>query len=1229
MGRPSFYEALILFGVALIGATGAPVSSRADVERVAREPAGALRPPVLAAPSPESAAPSRDLPRATEMPRLAARLRSRAQALDSDELVRVIVLLESAPQLSARRSALEAEKGELAEIRSGVRAARGEPVTRGGAPPPRDLDRGTGAESRRAEREALRPWLTRQEAVSARIGARMAAQVRAALEPEQARVRAALEALGGEVERELHVVNALVARVPAGRLEEAAQTPGVVRIAGDTLETAHLTTAAAATRVNAPGGLWAAGETGGLFDPAIIDSGVDRMNPLLADEVAYTNFWAWSLTAASGDPGWADALDEDDRQGHGTNVQGIVASHGSPLHPTHLGLAYGLEQVVQLKAGFCCSGANTAMYNSDRMAVIDLALYSPNLIQSAGGATGTFEDDVDGMNVSYGASTLLDDTDASRFIDAVVHTHVDLPITISAGNTGPSNTDFNSPANAFNAITVANVDDQGTATRADDFVNASSSRGPTAAGRRKPDIAAPGTQVSSPNHEWETQADVSDASGTSQAAPMVLGVIMDLMDAGVFDELELKALLVNTATKNDAALDFESDADGWDEALGWGYLNALAAYEHRLDVRSGSVAEDGMPGDYRLYAGDMRDEGPSGEGRDRATLAWNRHAVYDAANAPSTYHSLANLDLHLFAESDGTLLDDDTTTIDNVHQVRIGPGAPSTPVVVRVDAADADFAHGGATEDFALATEDGFTEVGLPDTFAALAYWPLEVEPGESFEVEFWVRNDDVVASHENELDLGLPAGFALGSGDDPASVGSAAGGAGESAHAIWNVTAPGAPGLATIVVSHSHTSYLEPWGPFDWNLPLTVAVDTTPPTPATMSFAIAPAELTTTQISMRATTASDLHDPVEYLFTFSGSPSGGLGALDSGWQTPVTYLNGGLEPNHEYCFSVRARDAAQTPNETAASAPDCDYTAIETPGGIELGPKTATTLDARSQATPSNLGLGASGLLVANQTAATDSGWLQSNGFWTSAGLTPNTLYTFVARARNGDGAETLDSPSGAAVTLAATPANGSISGVGVTGATAEWEANSNPAGTEYLVENQTTATDSGWITALAIPEGGLSANTAYDVRVKARNLDLVETGWLDLPSFFTWADDPVAEPIGPRTHDSIEVAWSAGANPPGTEYLAENVDTAETSGWSTATSWTNGGLSPSTAYEYRVKARNGDAVETGWVALGVPSTMAAPIVPGLAVWGRGVLVVLLFGASLFSLRLRLRRSR
>jgi uncharacterized delta-60 repeat protein len=58
-------------------------------------------------------------------------------------------------------------------------------------------------------------------------------------------------------------------------------------------------------------------------------------------------------------------------------------------------------------------------------------------------------------------------------------------------------------------------------------------------------------------------------------------------------------------------------------------------------------------------------------------------------------------------------------------------------------------------------------------------------------------------------------------------------------------------------------------------------------------------------------------------------------------------------------------------------------------------------------------------------------------------------------------------------------------------------WDANGNPAGTEYFAENFTLGTDSGWTEDLFWQVPGLACGTDYMLRVKARNIDLLETAY------------------------------------------------------------------------------------------------------------------------------------
>jgi len=90
---------------------------------------------------------------------------------------------------------------------------------------------------------------------------------------------------------------------------------------------------------------------------------------------------------------------------------------------------------------------------------------------------------------------------------------------------------------------------------------------------------------------------------------------------------------------------------------------------------------------------------------------------------------------------------------------------------------------------------------------------------------------------------------------------------------------------------------------------------DTTPPTPDPMTWASAPAAVSSTAIEMTADTASD-PSGVEYYFTCTAG-----GGHDSGWQDEdPSYEDTGLTPETPYTYTVTARDKSFNQNATAAS---------------------------------------------------------------------------------------------------------------------------------------------------------------------------------------------------------------------------------------------------------------------------------------------------------------------
>ncbi|HWI65056.1 MAG TPA: S8 family serine peptidase, partial [Symbiobacteriaceae bacterium] len=102
-----------------------------------------------------------------------------------------------------------------------------------------------------------------------------------------------------------------------------------------------------------------------------------------------------------------------------------------------------------------------------------------------------------------------------------------------------------------------------------------SSRGPTADGRIKPDICAPGYRISAPRAGTADRYTVM--SGTSMASPVVAGVAALLLEANPYLTVdEVKDTLFSTAQ--------DWGAPGKDIDYGWGRLNAYRAVQRVLGL---------------------------------------------------------------------------------------------------------------------------------------------------------------------------------------------------------------------------------------------------------------------------------------------------------------------------------------------------------------------------------------------------------------------------------------------------------------------------------------------------------------------------------------------------------------------------------------------------------------------------------------------------------------------
>lgn len=576
-------------------------------------------------------------------------------------------------------------------------------------------------------------------------------RITTATQPNQAALAALVTQRGGTVSRRIGIGGAVVARVPAAAVDALAADPRVARIELDTPVEPELDLQRTSLGVDTT--FWVFGFEGGVHDIGVLDTGVEQSHPALAGHPFLSN------------------MGPDDTNGHGTSVCGIMASNDALAK----GLAYGLDTIVVAMA----SGT------------ISISMSGMDYIISTG------EPELVNYSFGNGTANVSDYSTTDQFFDGVVDTF-DFMVSKSAGNLGysPGAPNISMPAPAYNIITTANVQDQNTIPRADDHIDVGSSNGPTVGGRKKPDLAAPGSQTWSPTR----LGGFNSFGGTSSAAAHAGAGVILLRDAGVTSSLACKAILINTAdamTHSNSATPLDDAyvaGSFWDRRYGWGYMNLGRAYDRAMDHFVDSVPPAPETADFRLYAGAFA-------ANDKATLVWNRHVAYNGTSFPTQIETLSDLDLRGYREADNVALANSSSAIDNVEQFSLASAEPA--VVVKVEAFAA-FDPDVPSEEFALATPAGFVARNGP-AFSVNFSAPPGVAPGTQFTLTADITNTGDLAGHALSATL---AGITIISGPNPAALGSLA--AAGVTQASWVVEADDSVGTEHFSVAVTSNSYGE-----------------------------------------------------------------------------------------------------------------------------------------------------------------------------------------------------------------------------------------------------------------------------------------------------------------------------------------------------------------------------------------------------------------------------------
>jgi serine protease AprX len=231
---------------------------------------------------------------------------------------------------------------------------------------------------------------------------------------------------------------------------------------------------------------------------AVIDTGIDNAHHDLdgGKVLAFKDFVGGQATSY-------------DDNGHGTHVAATIAGDGDAL-PSHIhkGVAPAAALVGIKVLDRRGNGSSANVLAGIQWATDNKSLYG-----------------IEAVNLSLGIAGCSDGTDADS---VAVNNARDagLVVAVAAGNEGPGTCTIGSPGAAAKAITAGAMADFGS----NGFYQAYfSSRGKTADGRIKPDVSAPGVNITSA--QAGTTNGYAVESGTSMATPFVAGLSLLMLDA--------------------------------------------------------------------------------------------------------------------------------------------------------------------------------------------------------------------------------------------------------------------------------------------------------------------------------------------------------------------------------------------------------------------------------------------------------------------------------------------------------------------------------------------------------------------------------------------------------------------------------------------------------------------------------------------------------------------------
>jgi len=406
------------------------------------------------------------------------------------------------------------------------------------------------------DRNGVHDWLEdlATEALSKDPDARLDVVVDLDRDP-RARDVAGLEALGLEVQHVSHRVDAVLGSLPASAIDAARALPGVVMLEAQgrgypMMESAGPSISIGLVREQL--GFYGKGVT-----VAVLDTGVNAAHVALDD---------MDDDASTDDPkmlAFFDAYNNKtttpyDQGEHGTWVASISTGTGGG-NSQNVGIAPEAN-LVGVRIGSSSGFPESTALRGLEWIIDNKDTYNISVAVCSWGIV------LGGPNDHNGNSAI------SRLADEVVAAGIS--VVVAAGNSALSAT-VTAPGDARNVITVGSVND-------DHFLSTFSSEGPTTDGRTKPDVCAPGEDITG---AWSrNNAGYFTGDGTSASAPIVGGLIAVMLEANPYmTPAQVKQVLHETSEHNTARTPkyIFTPNNGY----GWGVVHAPGAVSRARDMR--------------------------------------------------------------------------------------------------------------------------------------------------------------------------------------------------------------------------------------------------------------------------------------------------------------------------------------------------------------------------------------------------------------------------------------------------------------------------------------------------------------------------------------------------------------------------------------------------------------------------------------------------------------------